>query len=330
MLESKLFKYLFITSAILFCCNVFAFRPGNSAWLYGKKDEWVAEVIHFNQCHQPQHRINYLFPESGSVHIDSKNNKILMTYDPSVTSFYKKKLPNIIIMPDLSFWVAHTNFKDWSVDQYRVAAKKIVTQINHDDNADGVFLDLESYKPTLLPFYSSLVHGLKKHHKILSVIVRPGQENIPWFNSLGNNAFVVLYGYDLHESQDSHLPVSPIIYKKRLSDAVAHLLYVVQATHTPVMGGLPVIATTYEWEEKRVSGNQTQPFINSQYHQIDYLKSALSVYAELRSESYLGYSIWAFVSPSQSKMITYYPYEISSESWSLLGLARYQHHFDAP
>ena len=93
---------------------------------------------------------------------------------------------------------------------------------------------------------------LKKTQKILSVIVRPGQENITWFKSLGDNAFIVLYGYDLHTSSDSILPVSPNKYQQRLTIAVTHLIQVAEEARMPIMGGIPVVATTYECMNEKI------------------------------------------------------------------------------
>jgi len=88
---------------------------GNSAWLYGKEELWIKQISDYNKKQSPSCKINYLFPETGIIPIDSKHNKLIMTYDPGVTKFYKEKLKNIKIIPDLSFWVAQTNFKHWSV-----------------------------------------------------------------------------------------------------------------------------------------------------------------------------------------------------------------------
>lgn len=308
-------KYLHWLFIFLLSTNATALTPGNSAWLYGKNESWIQTINAFNQKNKKSRQLNYLFPEIGSLHIDNENKKIILTYDPSITQFYKTQLPNIKIMPDISFWVANTNFKTWSPKEYQAAAKCIAGHINQDKNADGVFLDLESYKPSLLPFYVALVKELSTHHKLLSVIVRPGQENIAWFNALGKNAFVVLYGYDLHQPQDGRLPVSPIIYESRLSSAMNHLMQTAEITHTPIMGGVPVIATTYEWEQKMT---QTGHYLHGQYRQIDYLKAALTVYRNNHSENYMGFSIWAFVLGSKIEAQRYLPNQISKENWGLL------------
>lgn len=195
--------------------------------------------------------------------------------------------------------------------KYQEAADQIAEKINSDSNADGVFLDLESYQPTLLPFYQTLAQDLKTHHKILSVIVRPGEENKEWFQSLGNNAFVVLYGYDLHHSEDKSFPVSPEIYQQRLAVAVDHFMQVAQSAYIPVMFGIPLIATTYEWEEKTVGGKK----LKNSYRQIDYFKAALKVYGQISSPLYLGFSIWAFVPDKKSQ--PYFPTHISQETWEI-------------
>ncbi len=294
--------------------NAFALPKGNSAWLYGKKEIWITQIKNYNNHAEFLKRLNYLFPETGIIHIDSTHDSLLMTYDPSVTKFYKQQLKNVKILPDLSFWVAHTTFKNWPAKKYQEAADKIAEKINNDSNADGVFLDLESYQPILLPFYQTLVKDLKIHHKILSVIVRPGQENKEWFQTLGNNAFVVLYGYDLHHPEDKSLPVSPEIYQQRLTVAVDHFMQVAKSAHLPVMCGIPLIATTYEWEQK-ISGVEK---LESNYRQIDYFKAALKVYDQISSPLYLGFSIWAFVSIEKFK--TFFPVRISQNMWQILNL----------
>lgn len=310
-------KTLFFVFILICSFNVEALVQGNSAWLYGKDDQWIKKISEFNGGVSKEKRLNYLFPEVGSVHIDDKNKKIIMTYDSSVTEFYKMKLPDIRIIPDLSFWVANTNFKTWTAKQYQAAANEIVNDINQDPNADGVFLDLESYVPNLLSFYVALVHGLKSHHKILSVIVRPGQENITWFKTLGGNAFVVLYGYDLHHPEDSLLPVSPVVYQQRLNVAVDHLMQVAKVTKTPVMGGAPAIATTYEWEQKILNKNKPGQSLQGQYRQLDYLKAALGVYKQIHSPLYMGFSIWAFILDTKAANQTYLPYQLCEEAWHL-------------
>lgn len=309
-------KTIFPLILSIFIGNAIALEKGNSAWLYGKETKWIDEIRNFNSMSSSDFRINYIFPETSVIHIDSEHKKFIMTYDVSVTQFYKKKLQEVKILPDVSFWVAHTNFKHWSVTQYQQAADQIATYINNDPNADGVFLDLESYQASLLPFYQRLEKDLEIHHKILSLIVRPGQENVTWFQALGKNAFVVLYGYDLHEEQDSSLPVSPTVYQKRLESAMTQLIKIAEMTHTPIMGGAPAIATTYEWEKKILDHADTSKNLINSYQQIDYLNAALQTYAHINSDIYLGYSIWAFVSNTQGQM--YWPLTISRASWQLL------------
>lgn len=311
-------KSLSLFALVVLMSNTEAMTPGNSAWLYDKSDVWVSEISHFNQSVPPKHRLNYLFPETAIIHIDSEKNTLLMTYDASVTKFYKSRLPHCQILPDLSFWVANTSFKTWSPLEYERAAKRIVDLINQDPNADGVFLDLETYQPSFLPFYRTLVAGLNKTHKVLSVIVRPGQENKTWFDVLGKNAFIVLYGYDLHHPEDTELPVSPETYQARLQAATNHLVSVAETTQTPFMGGLPLIATTYEWEEKIYQHPDNKRHLKNTYPQIAYAKAALETYQHISSKLALGYSIWAFVSHQKSQTQIYLPDTINDESWALL------------
>lgn len=302
----------------LYIANGYALEKGNSAWLYGKQQAWISEIQQFNTTVSPSNRLNYLFPETSIIHIDSAHDALLMSYDPSVTAFYKQQLKNVKVIPDLSFWVANTNFKNWPVIKYQEAADKIANYINNDPNADGVFLDLESYSSNLLPFYMRLAKDFKGHNKIISVILRPGEENDTWFQALGNNAFVVLYGYDLHTSQDSILPVSPQEYQKRLTVAVNNLMKVAEKNNMPVMAGIPVIATTYEWEQKVIDKNNPSKNLVSHYKQIDYFKAALQVYNNIHSSLYLGFSIWAFVCDSKPQLQIYIPFTISSDEWKIL------------
>lgn len=310
-------KVLVAAIILLFSTKGETFTPGHSAWLYGKNQSWVYKISAFNKTMPATCRINYLFPEAGTIHIDSTNKKIILDYDASVSKFYKTNLPDVKIMPDISFWVAHTNFKNWTPEQYQTAAITIAAYINQDKNADGVFLDLESYKTSLLPFYRDLVNSLKNKHKLISVIVRPGQENIAWFKTLGSRAFVVLYGYDLHHQNDANIPVSPEVYQNRLRLALNNLIKIANITHTPIIGGLPVIATTYEWEHKNTTLNDSPITLHSKFKQVDYLKSALDVYNSSRSPLVLGFSIWAFVNDTKSTR-TYLPNLIDNQSWALL------------
>ena len=316
MVHRLLFKIGLLIFAVIFSLNANAFVKGNSAWLYGKEESWIKQIQSFNSEVPADNRLNYLFPETSIIHIDSKHDALLMTYDPSVTQFYKQSLKNVKVIADLSFWVKGTNFTTWPVAKYEAAADQIAALINNDPNADGAFLDLETYTPSLLPFYARLVKDLQVHHKILSVIIRPGQEDATWFKTLGNNAFVVLYGYDLHEATDGPLPVSPNIYQQRLNLAVNHVMQVATSTHTPVMGGIPVVATTYEWQQKIVNQNSPSANLQNPYPQTDYFKAALQVYNNTGSPLYLGFSIWAFLSGSRFE--TYFPNQISDEEWDLL------------
>lgn len=309
----KKFVFLLILSGSI---NASGLPKGNSAWLYGKEESWVNQIQRFNTKVSTQNRIKYLFPETGIIHIDSLNSKLLIGYDPTVTKFYKERLKDVKIMPDLSFWVAHTNFKTWTNKQYWAAADNIAKLINEDTNADGVFLDLESYRAVLLPFYTRLVKNLQATHKIISVIVRPGQEDVTWFNTLGDNAFVVLYGYDLHLADDPILPISPEKYQQRLSLAVESLIQVAESTNMQIMGGIPVVATTYEWEQKIIDKNVPGKKMKGDYKQIDYFQSALKVYNKIQTPLYLGFSIWAFI--SEPKLQWYLPYTISAEEWSIM------------
>lgn len=316
------FKSLYrpiIFSLLLPCMvNANTLPKGNSAWLYGKKESWIQQIQDFNSHTPASNRFNYLFPETGIIHIDSIHDKLLMSYDPSVTKFYKQNLKNVVIIADLSFWVAHTNFKNWPVIKYQKAADQIAALINNDPNADGVFLDLETYSPSLLPFYRELVKDLKSKNKILSVIIRPGEENVTWFKALGNNAFVVLYGYDLHMPTDPILPVSPKKYQQRLMMAVNNLMNTAKNSHMPVMGGIPVVATTYEWEQKIIDKSDPNKNLKGAYRQIDYFKSALYVYNQIHSPLYLGLSVWAFISDAKPQIEIYLPFIISSDEWDLL------------
>lgn len=283
-----------------------------------KNNLWVNQIERFNLSVTPNHRINYLFPETAIVHINPSQNTLLMTYDPSMTKFYKTHLPHSKILPDLSFWVANTSFKHWSPREYERAAEQIVLLINNDPNADGVFLDLETYQPSFMPFYQTLVAGLDRHHKMVSVIVRPGQENEAWFKALGKDSFVVLYGYDLHQKEDTELPVTPQVYQARLQAATDHLVSIAKKSQMPFMGGLPIIATTYEWEEKINHLTSDTLHLKNSYPQIAYAGAALQTYQHISSRFYLGYSIWAFVSDEKSHEQIYLPYTISPESWDLL------------
>lgn len=317
--QSLIFALGSLFVIILMMSKLYAFPSGNSAWVYGKNTGWIDQVSVFNSQVNLKCRLNYLFPETAIIHVDQKKNQLVFNYDPSVTLFYKSKLHNVKILPDFSFWVAHTNFMQWSEKEYQSAAKMIADKINQDPNADGVFLDLENYKPVLLPFYKTLASSLRKNHKIISVIVRPGQEDLAWFNALGDNAFVVLYGYDLHQSNDGTYPVSPSIYKERLKSAYIHFVKVSNASHIPVMGGVPAIATSYEWEKKIITLNKSTQVLESHYLQMDYLKAALEVYhSGLQPERNMGYSIWAFVDGKDLSRIHELPYQISEARWNLL------------
>lgn len=309
---------LFYILLIVVNINLYALTHGNSAWVYDKNQRWVDQITAFNQRATPTCRLNYLFPEAAIVHVDNAKHRLIYQYDSSVTLFYKSRLPNVNILPDFSFWVAGSNFMRWNKSDYQLAAEDIAKKINQDPNADGVFLDLENFKPVLLPFYETLASRLRENHKVFSVIIRPGQENVTWFKTLGQNSFVVLYGYDLHSPGDNQYPVSPAYYKQRLLKAFNGLIQVANITHTPVMAGIPVVATTYEWERKKISSSGSNDWLDSQYRQIDYLKAALSVYANVSSDLYRGYSIWAFVDDSHKDRINELPYQISSESWKLL------------
>ncbi|HVV68444.1 MAG TPA: hypothetical protein VHE99_05350 [Gammaproteobacteria bacterium] len=316
MKKIKLFpKIIRVLLASIYMLNAYALPKGNSAWLYGKEQSWINQIQRFNDKAVLSHRFNYLFPEAGVVHVDSKHNQLLITYDFNTTKFYKSRLKNVKILPNLSFWVANTNFKHWSNIQYKKAADSIASIVNNDPNADGVFLDLESYSATLLPFYQEFAKQLRNKKKIISVIVRPGEEDSAWFQTLGQNAFVVLYGYDLHEPNDSALPVSPEVYQRRLKTAITNLMQVAKVTHTQVMGGIPLVATTYEWEQK-IDKNNPSLNLKNLYHQIDYFKVALQEYTQIQSPLYLGLSVWAFVSDFSSQK--YFPLTISSKEWQLL------------
>ena len=309
----KLTMVLFI---LIFSGNAIALPEGNSAWVYGKKLDWIEQIKRFNSTVLPSHRINYLFPNTASVHVNQKSEKLIITYDKSVTQYYKHALKNIHMLPDLSFWVAKTNFTQWSKKNYELAADQITSIINNDQNADGVFLDLETYHQNMLPFYQELSKDLKKSNKMLSVIVSPGQENLRWFKSLGKNAFVVLYGYDLHQSGDSVLPVPPNEYRKRLEVAVNNIVKVAHACNIPVMIGIPAIATTREWH-KRIDLNHPNKIITNPYHQIDYFIEALKVCQNLSSSRlYLGFSLWAFVKDVKNQQ--FFPLIISPAEWNLL------------
>lgn len=144
---------LVIFILILFSANVIAMPLGNSAWIYDKKSEWIEQIKSFNEHVSPTNRINYLFPNAASVHVDQKNEKLIIDYDKSVTQYYNSSLKNIKILPNLSFWVARSNFKNWPEEKYKLSADVIAAIINTDRNAHGVFLDLESYSPNMLPFY---------------------------------------------------------------------------------------------------------------------------------------------------------------------------------
>lgn len=145
----------------------------------------------------------------------------------------------------------------------------------------------------------------------MAVIVSPGQENLAWFKSLGKNVFIVLYGYDLHKSGDLVLPVPPKEYRKRLEVVVNNLVKTASISGTPIMIGIPAIATTREWERKIIL-NQPNKIIDNPYHQIEYFDEALKVCQRSKSLSlYLGFSIWAFVKDFSNQK--YFPLVISQE-----------------
>ena len=303
-------RIFILIASIFLSANVSALSYGNAAWLYGKKTTWIQKISEMNNIN---YQFRYLIPEAAVVHVDAGNNRLVYRYDRSVTAFYKEKLPRVKVLPDFSFWVAKTSFMHWRKGDYVLAAKAIAADVNQDSNADGVFLDLENYKPVLLPFYKTLSLELKKSHKILSVIVRPGQENVEWFKALGDNAIVVLYGYDLHEAGDGDYPVSPRVYQKRLNAAFKHFIDVAVTSHTYAMGGLPAIATTYEWEKKIISPTKT---LTNPYPMIDYTNAALAVYHNHATPFYLGHTLWAFV--DTKKNFKELPVNISPTVWQNL------------
>ncbi len=311
----QIIKINFILGFLICTQNTFASNAFNSVWLYGKNASWVEMISAFNHSSGSSCQFGYLFPETAVVHVDEGGHRLMYRYDKSVTAFYKEKLPNVKVLPDFSFWVAKTNFMRWQKQDYIAAAKLIAADVNKDKSADGVFLDLENYQPVLLHFYKTLSSELKKTHKILSVIVRPGQENADWFKTMGDNAIVVLYGYDLHEANDGDYPVSPDIYKARLNKAFIHFIKITQTSHTHAMSGIPVIATTYEWEQKIVSPTKT---LTNPYPQIDYINAALQVTQNQHTPLYLGYSVWAFTEPKNNTPFNELPYKISPAAWKIL------------
>lgn len=290
----------------------FALQPGNSAWVYSFKPSWVDHIKQVNASSQASNHFHYLFVNVGNVSVNS-DHLLNIHYNHHRTQQLKKKLPNIHILANLSFWVKGTKFFKWSPAEYKKAADKIAHLVNQDPYVSGAFLDLEIYKPCLLPFYKELKDKLNQKDKILAFIVRPGEETKHWFEQTGSNSIAVLYGYDLHHPDDPSKPVSPKTYGKRLQKAVNHFVKTADQAKQHFMIGIPAIATTYEWHCEEVMSGAV---LKNPYPQIDYFKQARAVTQSIQSKYYLGNSVWALVAKTKHHIRS--PLVISTQEWKLL------------
>lgn len=250
MSQYKTILLLIMITALTPTC--LALQSGNSAWVYGFKPGWVKHIKQINLSSKMANHFHYLFVNVGNISVDSDHHHLKIHYNHQRTKEFKKHLPNVVILANLSFWIKDTGFFKWHPAEYKKAADKIAQLINQDSHVSGVFLDLEIYKPCLLPFYKELTIKLNQQGKILAFIVRPGEETQQWFEQTGNNSLAVLYGYDLHHAEDSSMPVNHKTYAKRLQKAVNHFVATASKAKQHFMIGIPAIATTYEWHREQL------------------------------------------------------------------------------
>src|SRR5581483_10287710 len=141
-------------------------KRGNSAFLYGKNNAWISQIKKYNAAVPVKNRINYLFPLSGRAHVSEGQDVLSVTYDPSVTAFYKTQLPNAKILANISFRSKNSSFGHLTPEAYIRAADQIARVILADPSIDGIHLDIEIYGDNMLPFYRQLSDTLRSHGKI--------------------------------------------------------------------------------------------------------------------------------------------------------------------
>jgi len=291
-------------------------KKGNSAFLYGRNNAWISQIKKYNAAVPAENRISSLFPLVGRAHVSEGQDVLSVTYDPSVTAFYKTQLPHARILANISFRSKNSSFGHLTPEAYVRAADQIARVILADPSVDGVHLDVEIYGDNMLPFYRRLSDTLRSHGKITALFASSSGISEDLLEALGDNAMIVLYGYDLFDDADRDKPVSPDIYKERLKMAVRSLGKKIHHAPSAFMVGIPAVATVHEWEYKTACSGSNCQTVKSGYRQQEYFSKALEVIRDVQDEKYMGYVIWAFVDNKDNQ--AYLPLDISDAEWEMM------------
>lgn len=248
--------------------------------------------------------ITYLFPHTGSVKLLKYN----ISYNRTVTAFYKSNIPEIKVYPMLDSEKNLINFSDIEIINL---AKNISAQLNSDINADGLHLDIEPYDSSLI----KLVDAIRiRTCKPISVAIAKHNPPSALFQSV-NFVVLMLYGFESN--------ITPIFnYTRDAPHKASEFLSIAQTSNGYAMIGVPAKATRNEWEYKinGTTGNITPSGFNME----QYLAEALSATNKARNASneqnYVGISIWNLKSTPgiNSNNEALFPYIISPNAWDIL------------
>jgi hypothetical protein len=295
-----------------------ALLQGNSAWAYTMDASNAAAINSYEASAPPNGHFKYFFPDCASVDIGPAGSRTfnISAYGSAaaMVSFYKGLLPNAMIMPIIESGCGGncgTIFNGWSVTDMQWAADQtaafVTTTASTWGSIGGIHLDLETYHDSHLAYYLRLRQDLNALGYRLSFFA-PVSSNSQFFSAAD---FVVFSGYDLGLSGGT--AETPGAYGNKLGTDVSGLMNLAQATGGYLMVGLPLAASTTEFETY-LCGSCGAP-APSGYSQSQYVSAAAEVLCPYTSNAhFLGVSAWVMELTGNS----YTPAAPSQASWNIL------------
>jgi len=298
--------------------NLKPLPKGISTWVYSYGVGVVKQVQEHNARAQPHRRFNYLFPYAGALDFPGEKGKVVVHFSSERTRAYAKALPpGTLIMPIVDGRTDEGQFDGWTEEQYREAARQVAEHIIADDDAAGVQIDIEPFRPDHLPFYRHLREMLNAEGKYCTMFVGPRDKDLlrRVFESCD---IVVMSGYDL-DGEGASLST----YRAALARGVARFQEVAEETGGHYLVGIPASASWGEYEY--IAGGE-EGRTETGVRQEEYVRAALEVVEpyEQRPQC-LGLSLWRMSDPEKEReepekavRPTKFPNIIRESVWKML------------
>jgi hypothetical protein len=344
-MDFHLIKYKKLIASILFAQIIsspicYASIIQNGAWVYdGIYDQngnrsgtlpglFKKDIVEFNQCAMPSHRITNLFAYGGTLKMNCQGsgisdpstpcntNTLTVTYNTASTLEYYNALntnkDSVEIDPIVDGVIGGNSLKTFNTLDKNTAqlfADKVAAVYCADNNIGGVQFDLEPFDITMpgqAAFYAQIAKDFAGKHNAAGVdpygCVNPQHPNGRTFSVFTTGAKVnAKLGEILNKYNNGHVIGSlytlikytgvatpPVVFRKNIDNEIKRMLRNANTYHVKFQFGIPASSSIEEFE----SMND----IPSGYQQLEYVRESIESITHYTKDqsNFIGIDFWGW------------------------------------